>query len=273
MGNCAGRDAKYEGFQSTTDVLNGQHRLQKQISFPLEVQVAHYMPSSFPLLPTIDARSCGLCRESWERILKGDASQKTSDGEPSMSSLAVFYDEFYSRLEMFDTKGQFEAILSRHGKDSVITKGAILVRIVGHVLSIHDDSDQVQLGLYMLGKAHASRNIRPWQYAVFVQTLLLTISSRLGTKATNAVMEAWVNQFAFVMQGMLPAAIRGQVVETEININTSSEFDAGRVAEEVAEVEAVRQTAAKFALDSPPTDEAGPLSSTYQRKSSRLTFC
>ena len=51
--------------------------------------------------------------------------------------------------------------------------------------------------------------IRPWMYSAFVQTLLLTISSRLGHRATHDVMEAWVNVFAFVLKRMLPAAIRG----------------------------------------------------------------
>jgi hypothetical protein len=79
-----------------------------------------------------------------------------------------------------------------------------------------------------------------------VQTLLNTISSRLGTHATNTVMEGWVNLFAFVMQSMLPPAINGQVVETELNINTSSEFAGGRTAIEVQEIEEVKEVAKKF---------------------------
>jgi hypothetical protein len=100
--------------------------------------------------------------------------------------------------------------------------------------------------LHMLGKSHAQKSIRPWQYSVFVQTLLITIASRLGGKATSDVMEAWVNLFAFVMKSMLPQAIRGQVVETELNINTSSEFANGRVADEVAEQEALKEMNKRF---------------------------
>jgi hypothetical protein len=59
----------------------------------------------------------------------------------------------------------------------------------------------------------------------------------LGTHATSDVMEAWVNLFAFVMKSMLPPAIKGQVVETELNINTSSEFENGKIAAEVSAVE------------------------------------
>jgi hypothetical protein len=91
----------------------------------------------------------------------------------------------------------------------------------------------------MLGKSHSHKGIRPWQYAVFVQVLLLTIASRLGHDATIDVMESWVNLFAYVMKSMLPPAIKGQVVETELNINTSSGFDANRVAMEVEELEEI----------------------------------
>jgi hemoglobin-like flavoprotein len=77
--------------------------------------------------------------------------------------------------------------------------------------------------LVILGKSHSRKAIRPWQYSIFVQTLLLTIASRLGTGATNNVMEAWVNLFAYVMHGMLPHAIKGQVNDRELNINTADE--------------------------------------------------
>ena len=84
------------------------------------------------------------------------------------------------------------------------------------------------------------------QYSVFVQALLLTISARLGTNATSDVMEKWVNMFAFVMKSMLPPAIENQVLETEININTSSEFADGKIANEVNAVEEVKELRRRF---------------------------
>lgn len=231
------REEKAVPVARTDTVVQMQDDIQTGISLPLEVQVAHFTPSSFPLVPIISARTSSLCEDSWSKIVANEIEDQYGG---KISGMTVFYDEFYHRLEQFDSKGQFEAVLSRHaasGSSKIAAKGAILVRIVRYVLAIRVDTKQTQMMLYMLGKAHSTRNIRPWQYSIFVQTLLLTISSQLGTNATNEVMEAWVNLFAFVMRSMLPAAIRGQVVETEININTSSEFDAGRVAEEVAELE------------------------------------
>jgi hemoglobin-like flavoprotein len=159
-----------------------------------------------------------------------------------ISTLCQLLDEFYERLDTQDTSGRFDAVLSRNasGANKIIAKGAILVRIVKFVIAIEGDSREVQYNLYMLGKSHSHKGIRPWQYTVFIQCLLLTLSSRLGTAATSDVMEAWVNAFAFVCKSMLPPAIEDQVVETEINVNTSSEFASDKVSLELAAAEEMK---------------------------------
>jgi hemoglobin-like flavoprotein len=151
-------------------------------------------------------------------------------------------DEFYERLDTQDTSGRFDAVLSRNssGDTKILAKGAILIRIVKFVIAIEKDSREVQYNLYMLGKSHSHKGIRPWQYTVFIQCMLLTLSSRLGIAATSDVMEAWVNVFAFVCKSMLPPAIENQVVETEINVNTSSEFASDRVAMECLAAEELK---------------------------------
>jgi hemoglobin-like flavoprotein len=198
--------------------------------------VAHFTPSSFPMIPTVNVQSSQLCTESWSKIV-GHVVM-TDDG-CQISGMTAFYNEFYERLKMFDTSGKFDAVLSRHsgGQNQIAAKGAIILRIVKFVVRINVDSKQNDMLLYMLGKSHSQKAIHPWQYAIFVQTLLNTISSRLGKDATSDVMEAWVNLFAYVMRGMLPPAIKGQVVETELNINTSSEFEDGKINNEIFQME------------------------------------
>ena len=205
--------------------------LQTKISIPLQVMVAHFTPSSFPLIPTVNEQSSLLCTQSWGMIV---AQVIKVDDYSQISGMTAFYNEFYERLKMFDSSGKFDAVLSRHsgGQNQIAAKGAIILRIVKFVVRIKSDAQNDML-LYMLGKSHSQKAIRPWQYSIFVQTMLNTISSRLGRDATSDVMEAWVNLFAYVMKGMLPPAIKGQVVETELNINTSSEFNNGKIAEEI----------------------------------------
>lgn len=201
--------------------------------------VAHFTPSSFPLIPTVNTHSSRLCAKSWAKIVSQCVQV---DRHTTISGMTAYYNEFYERLKIFDSSGKFDAVLSRHsgGQNKIAAKGAIILRIVNFVVRIQGDSKANSMLLYMIGKSHAQKAIRPWQYAVFVQTLLHTISSRLGREATSDVMEAWVNLFAFVMQGMLPSAIKDQVVETELNINTSSEFTGGSVANEISVYENAR---------------------------------
>lgn len=201
--------------------------------------VAHFTPSSFPLIPTINTQSSLLCAKSWAKIVSQCIQV---DRHTTISGMTAYYNEFYERLRIFDSSGKFDAVLSSHsgGHNKIAAKGAIILRIVNFVVRIQGDSKANTMLLYMIGKSHAQKAIRPWQYSVFVQTLLNTISSRLGREATSDVMEAWVNLFAFVMQGMLPSAIKDHVVETELNINVSSEFTGGSVASEILVCENAR---------------------------------
>lgn len=213
-----------------------QQQLQDQHHVPLQVMVAHYTPSNFPIVPMVDAHIASLCARSWEKII-ADVS-----GE-AMSGMTTFYTEFYDRLEVYDSNGMFDALLTKHssGTNKIAAKGAILLRIVKFVLAIREDNADTQMKLYMLGKSHSHKGIRPYQYSIFVQVLLQTISSRLGVEATGDVMEAWVNLFAFVMKSMIPSAIQGKVIETELFINTSSVFSDGKIAEEVHDAEEMRE--------------------------------
>ena len=217
-----------------------QSKMQQIITIPVRVQVAHYTPACFPLDPVISAQTTKLCVDSWAKIIAKKSVDP--DGE-EVSGLIMFYSDFYSRLTLFDSQGQFEAVLAAHagGQNLMSAKGAILIRIIKFVLAIESDSPATQVLLFMLGKAHTQRQIRPWQYSVFIQVLLNTMSNVLGTDATNTVMGAWVNLFAFVLQSMLPAAINGLVVETECSVATSSEFQNGTLAKEIADAEALRK--------------------------------
>jgi hemoglobin-like flavoprotein len=236
MGCYSSKKKEAYGYDESSVGFTNMHKrmdhLQRITSIPIEVAVAHFTPSNFPLMPVINKKTSGICGESWKIIMSNETKDEFGG---SISGIASFYNDFYERLELFDSSGRFEAVLTRHSSDSnkIAAKGAILIRIIQYVLKIEKDNDETQLLLYMLGKSHSQKAIRPWQYSIFIQTLLITIASRLGVHASNGVMEAWVNLFAFVMKSMLPPAIVDQVVETELNINTSSEFDSGRVAEEV----------------------------------------
>lgn len=134
------------------------------------------------------------------------------------SPITVFYNEFYRRLYMFDSEGVFDAVLTQNSKGSgIAAKGAIIIRIVKFAVTI-EDTPACKESLVALGRAHCKMKIRPWQYSIFVEMLISTISHMLGQAATYDVMNAWVNVFAFMLLHMLPPAIRGLTQGDEFNI-------------------------------------------------------
>ena len=133
------------------NVVRMQHTFATELSIPLEVQVAHFTPSSFPLLPIITQGTSKLCTDSWKKIVNNEISGEYGI---KISGLTAFYNEFYERLDAYDSSGRFESILSRHSNASnrVSAKGAILINIVTFALGVQKDDKATQLRLYMLGK-------------------------------------------------------------------------------------------------------------------------
>jgi len=219
----------------TNDIIRIQEKLGKKYSIPLEVQVAHYTPSIFPLVPIINSQINKLCMDSWKLICN---NREKTDSGLELTGITLFYNDFYERLALVDENKKIESVLSAHstGLNKIAEKGAIIIRIINYALSITKNDEQTQFRLYNLGKAHTKRAIRPYMYSVFVQTLLYTISNQLGLYATHEVMEAWVNVFSFFMKSMLPLAIRDQTLETEICINTKTEFSSDNVKIQVQEI-------------------------------------
>jgi len=219
-------------------ILQLQAEFDTQYKIPREIQIAHFMPSIFPVVPKISKAVSEVCTSSWQTIL----SQTRTDENGNMSSgLTLFYTLFYERLDSIDRNGRFESVLLNGFQSSIenkiALKGAILVRIMNYVLKIEEDNQQTQYMLYMLGKAHTKKDIRPWQYAAFIETLMYTIQDTLREKGDDNTMSAWVNLFGYAMQSMLASALDGRVVETELNIATKTVFDEGRIADEVSDAD------------------------------------
>ena len=142
-----GTNAKF----SSNNILIMQNGFSNNVSIPLEVQVAHFTPSSFPLLPIITQGTSKLCTDSWKKIVNNEISGEYGI---KISGLTAFYNEFYERLDAYDSSGRFESILSRHSNatNRVSAKGAILINIVTFALGVQKDDKATQLRLYMLGK-------------------------------------------------------------------------------------------------------------------------
>jgi len=223
----------------TTKITQLQEKIKQTYTIPLEVQVAHYTPAIFPLVPIINPQINRLCQDSWRTIV---AQRQTTDTGLELNGITLFYNDFYERLHQVDENKKIESVLAAHstGMNKIAEKGAIIIRIIQYALSIERNDEQTQFRLYTLGKAHQQRAIRPYMYSIFIQTLLYTIANQLGTQATHEIMEAWVNVFSFIMKSMLPLAIHHQTIETEIAINTKTEFSSDNVKSQVLELKEIK---------------------------------
>jgi hemoglobin-like flavoprotein len=242
MGSHSSSIAVTDATFDSNDILKIQERLGKKYAIPLDVQVAHYTPSIFPLVPIINPQINRLCVDSWKLIC---SRKELTESGVELTGITLFYNDFYERLKLVDENAKIESVLSAHstGLNKIAEKGAIIIRIINYTLSITQNDEQTQFRLYNLGKGHTKRAIRPYMYSVFVQTLLYTIANQLGLYATHEVMEAWVNVFSFIIKSMLPPAIKGQTLETEICINTKSEFSSDAVKAQVQEIKYEREKA------------------------------
>jgi hemoglobin-like flavoprotein len=217
------------------DMIHMQEKFKQKYRIPIEVQVAHYTPCIFPLVPIINERISQLCRDSWKTII---SKKEMIESGVELTGITLFYNDFYERLKTLDESQKIEAILSAHstGHNKIAEKGAIIIRIINYILSIKKNDEQTQYRLYVLGKSHTKRAIRPYMYSIFVQTMLYTISNQLGVDATHEVMEAWVNMFSFIMKSMLPPAIQGNTLDMEICINSRTEFSTEAIKTQVIEI-------------------------------------
>jgi hypothetical protein len=188
----------------------------------IQLQVAHFTPCCFPMIPIVTVETMEICRGSWAKVL----ANVEKDGQ-KISGMTVFYTEFYRILGIMDHGCYFEKALKAHavGKNAIAAKGGIIIRVVNYTLSVDpENTDQMERNLRRIGKSHKQYNIRPWMYQGFVEALLTTFHVVLGPLATSDVMGAWCNLLALVTQFMLPYAIDGLANPHEIDANYSGSF-------------------------------------------------
>ena len=72
----------------------------------------------------------------------------------------------------------------------------------------YDSLERFQQRLQMVARSHVGQGIKPWMYAVFVETLVHTICFCVGPDVPYAVQDAWTNLAAFSLRGMLPEVLK-----------------------------------------------------------------
>lgn len=184
----------------------------------LTAVVHHYMPGVFPLSPSVGDEDVRVMNDSWLKVQSGTARGLCDKGDGlGGSGLVRFFDEFYQRL--FARSKKYESIFG----SNIRARGEIMLRILQFVCTLDlRNPSRANTKLFYLGRAHAHRNIRPFQYGIFAETLIETMMDCLGDDGTYTVASAWTRVMSYVMLHILPEAIKGCYVETEFATNYSS---------------------------------------------------
>jgi hypothetical protein len=86
MGNQQGkRDKKIYSEDDAVTQLQGDF---KRVQIPLALKVAHYTPSSFPMVPIINKYTCKHLADSWDIVVKNDVQDQFGN---STSGITAFY--------------------------------------------------------------------------------------------------------------------------------------------------------------------------------------
>jgi hypothetical protein len=86
MGCSQGKDTlAYTTGDDAVSELQGDF---KRVQIPLALKVAHYTPSSFPMVPVINKYTCKHLADSWGIIVKNDVEDQFGN---STSGITAFY--------------------------------------------------------------------------------------------------------------------------------------------------------------------------------------
>lgn len=158
----------------------------------------HFSLATLPIVPEITPDTSVLLKESWKTIVHNvqfDYCEK--------AGYMYFYEQFFLRLNEISSRFDVQF-------PTIKIKGDVLCKVIKYLTSInYENQKEMKQKSINLGIYHREKDIRPWQYAVYIHVLLTTIAHCLGVNPkSEKYMLAWQNSAAFVLQYMLKTAIK-----------------------------------------------------------------
>jgi len=185
----------------------------KKVTVPLAEYtptITHFTPAQFPIPAHIDTTIIGKCRRSWLKINYGVNGEREN-------FCICFYDKLLRKSPRF-------ADVFPLGGGGDLFKHDLLGKAISMLTSL--DMDTCKQRLTSLGKFHNKLKIRPWMYSDYFVTVVETLNTVLGEKATYNLMEQWYQALSFVSFFMLRGALSGNVIEGEVGVGSfTGEFE------------------------------------------------
>jgi hemoglobin-like flavoprotein len=177
------------------------------VTIPLSAytaEITHFTPAQFPVPAHLTNKIIDVCRKSWKKIFYGVNKERELFAE-------VFYGKLLKKSPRF-------ADVFPSGPKGEIFKCDLLGKAINFLTSMRLDTCQDQLT--KLGKYHNRLKIRPWMYSDYFSTIVETLNTVLGDKATYFLMEQWYQALSFISFYMLKGALPGNVIEGEVGVGS-----------------------------------------------------
>lgn len=200
--------------------INTRHR-EKPMG--LAQKVFHNIPANFPIKPHVTDDITIICTNSWNDIINYVEYDNVTKKE--ITGKELFHKEFHKFLTDMDYNNVFAQVFENSSMGNSIKGTSYMsTKLIEFGLSVKNNADS-KMRLMELGVMHKQKQIAPWQYSVYITTLIQTIAHRLEKHENlEEIMNAWVTLFAFMLQHALPTAILHNASPNNIynkaNLNT-----------------------------------------------------
>lgn len=171
--------------------------LYKQNNYKAYLQ--HYFLSTLPIEPVLRENTKTIVETSWKVILN---TVFESDTE-KIKGPTLLFNKVYSLL--FLSTDSFEEFFP-----NINAQSNVLWKVIKFITSIDIQKESKSIKrIQALGTHHCThiKNIRPAQYAVYANAILVGVNHVLKLEENSEVMREWFHTFSFIFKHMLPYAI------------------------------------------------------------------
>lgn len=185
-------------------------------------------------VPKITTELVALCESSWRLITKSKSSPANPDSPNNkIAGFGLFCHIFFECMTSFDSDNDIVDKFEPRSSSALISREALLYRVIKYVVSVPSDSFKVKAKLRALGRAHSYRGIGQKQFAVFSASMIKALAIQLKGAATNEIMGAWTNLLDFVVSQLTfdkVVLVKHHTIEA-IPFNSGKEKDIGEHSE------------------------------------------
>ena len=182
---------------------------ESEETIDIQSAISHYMPPRFAMYQFLDQKDVSNFKELWDYIY----NHKAEKGSTAPTLLSSLFDDFYEKL--FDRSETFKTFFGGDFK----LRCRLLTKQMVFYTSLDLDKD-IQKVFNDLGRMHKKMGISNWQYSLFVEVLLESLSDVLEDAAEPVKMKSATRVISFSLYKLLEATLVVEKIKPfELEVN------------------------------------------------------